>query len=177
MILRLPRIPQLPAHALTSLIAAVSCSFLEPCVAEEGESVSISVRAIQASQPIEDGQEDAVSIPAPKLAGSLSDIAPKLSQLPFGEFTLLASKNEVHSLKKRETMSLPNGQTLTLRPMYLDHKRVGMWLSWRESDGSEILNTRVHFDTDDAVLTGTDCANNKGLILAIKAVPVTGAGK
>jgi hypothetical protein len=45
-----------------------------------------------------------------------------------------------------------------------------MWLSWKDTDGSDILNTRVHFDSDDSVLTGTDYPDNEGRILAIRAI-------
>lgn len=100
---------------------------------------------------------------------SIKDLAGKLSQLPFGNFQLLSTKEEVITLRTRDSLQLPNGHSLTFRPMYLDSKKVGLWLNWRDHDGGEILNTRVHFDASDSVLTGTDCAHDKGLILAIKA--------
>lgn len=140
---------------------------------EDSTSVNVFVRAIQASDPIKDVPGTASEVQAPKVATELADISAKLAQLPFSSFTMLSAKNETHLIKKRETMKLPNGQSLTLRPMYMENKRVGLWLNWREADGSEILNTRVHFDADDTVVTGTDCAGDKGLILAIKAVPIS----
>lgn len=157
--------------SVACLLAGVALSALpERAMCEDSASVNIFVRAIQASEPIK-GEPEAAS-EAPSVAPELADISAKLGQLPFSSFTLLSTKNESHVIKKRETMKLPNGQSLTFRPMYMDNKRVGLWLNWREADGSEILNTRVHFDADDTVVTGTDCAGDKGLILAIKAVPV-----
>ena len=155
-------------------LTLIACSLVSSSSAlcEESDLVNVFVRTIQASEPVEGEQDSKSSAQAPKLPAELSDISAKLVQLPFSSFTLLASKNETHAIKKRETMQLPNGQSLTFRPIYMDNKRVGLWLNWREADGSEILNTRVHFDADDSVVTGTDCAGNKGRILAIKAVPV-----
>ena len=151
---------------------AVLGSWPERAMCDDSASVNIFVRAIQASEPIKGEPSAASELQAPRVAPELADISAKLGQLPFSSFTLLSTKNESHVIKRRETMKLPNGQSLTFRPMYMDNKRVGLWLNWREADGSEILNTRVHFDSDDTVVTGTDCAGDKGLILAIKAVPL-----
>lgn len=137
----------------------------------EPTTVTISVRTIEASEPTKEAH-DTDHAPALTLADGLTDIQERLVNLPFSNFQLLSSKKETITIKKKNSMHLPNGQTLWFRPMYLEHKKVGLWLSWKERDGSEILNTRVHFDSNDAVVTGTDCASDKGLILAIKAVPV-----
>jgi hypothetical protein len=137
-------------------------------------TVMLSVRAIQASTPIErdkDGQARPTA-PSAQLDPELRDIEGSLSNLPFARFQLLASKNETITIKQKNSLQLPNGQKLTFRPMYMDNKKVGLWLNWRDKDGSEILNTRVHFDANDSVVTGTDCAHDQGLILAIKAVQV-----
>lgn len=142
-------------------------------------AVRLSVRTIQASEPLQgEVAEAAARLPETSSAGtertvqlddSIRDLAGKLSQLPFGNFQLLSTKEEIITLKTRDSLQLPNGHSLTFRPMYLDSKKVGLWLNWRDHDGSEILNTRVHFDAADSVLTGTDCAHDKGLILAIRA--------
>jgi hypothetical protein len=172
-----PRTPNRLLALIPSLLFALVAS---PALAEDVEqepgSVVVSVRTIQASDPIEPEPREGEEAQAPKVPADLSDIEAKLSQLPFRSFLLLSSKSETHSLKKREMMKLPNGQTLVFRPMYMDQKRVGLWLNWRDADNSEILNTRVHFDTDDSVVTGMDCAENKGLILAIKAKPIPTPG-
>lgn len=163
-----------PRFLFAALLSSVFTLFVETPIAhsEDHGSVNLFVRTIQATDPIDSDHAAQQAQSTPKIDGDLSDISSKLSQLPFSSFRIIASKNETHSLRKRETMQLPNGQSLTFRPMYVDNKRVGLWLNWKESDGSEILNTRVHFDADDAVVTGTDCPENKGLIIAIKAIPV-----
>lgn len=137
-------------------------------------TVTISVRTIEASEPTRDAHHTDQA-PTLKVDGKLSDIQGRLANLPFSHFQLLDSKQETLTIKKKNSIQLPNGQMLWFRPMYMEHKKVGLWLNWKEKDGSEILNTRVHFDSNDSVVTGTDCEANKGLILAIKAVPVEAA--
>ncbi len=133
----------------------------------ENSKVKVVVRTIQATGPraSSSGQTQTTS-----LDDSLADLKPQLTLLPFSAFHLISSKEEEISLKKKESFRLPNGQTLTFRPMYMEKERVGMWLSWKDTDGSDILNTRIHFDADDSVLTGTDYHDNEGRILAIRAV-------
>jgi hypothetical protein len=154
--------------ALCALGALWFCSHTahaeESC---EHAKVKVVVRTIQATGPraSSSGQAQTTS-----LDDSLADLKPQLALLPFSAFHLISSKEEEISLKKRESFRLPNGQTLTFRPMYMEKERVGLWLSWKDTDGSDILNTRIHFDADDSVLTGTDYQDNEGRILAIRAV-------
>jgi hypothetical protein len=146
--------------------------WLSPTTAQAEDScehskVKVVVRTIQARgpRPPSPGQT-----PTTSLDDALTDLKPQLALLPFSAFHLLSSKEEEISLKKKEIFRLPNGQTLTFRPMYLEKERVGMWLSWKDTDGADILNTRIHFDAADSVLTGTDYHDNEGRILAIRAV-------
>jgi hypothetical protein len=134
--------------------------------------IKLSVRAIQASEPLEDTPSSSEAPHASRpihVDSGLVDLQPKLAHLPFNNFRLIASKDETITLKTRDSVQLPNGQSLMFRPIYMDAHKVGLWLNWKDRDGSEILNTRVHFDSQDTVLTGTDCSHNEGLILAIKA--------
>lgn len=138
----------------------------------EQSKVKVVVRTIQATgpRPSATGQALPAHAETPPLEESLADLKPQLALLPFSTFHLIASKEQEISLKKKESFRLPNGQTLTFRPMYMEKERVGMWLSWKDTDGADILNTRIHFDADDSVLTGTDYHDNEGRILAIRAV-------
>lgn len=141
----------------------------------QSQVIKLSVRTIQASDPGKSTHESALGEAAPRnihLDNSLRDLEPRLRHLPFNSFRLLAQKNEVITLKSRESLQLPNGQSLMFRPIYLEakNKKMGLWLSWKDKDGSEILNTRVHFDAQESVLTGTDCSHDEGLILAIQAL-------
>jgi len=131
----------------------------------EHSKVKVVVRTIQAT-----GSRTDPTNQSPTVEDSLADLKPQLALLPFSNFHLISSKEEEISLKQKESFRLPNGQTLTFRPVYMEKERVGMWLSWKDTDGSDILNTRVHFDSDDSVLTGTDYHDNEGRILAIRAI-------
>lgn len=155
-------------------VSAVLCSNVTAAEehADEASDVKIFVRTIEATEPVNADVSDETNTTVMHIDQALKDLQPKLTQLPFSSFKLLASKEQQVSLRKRETLHLPNGQSLALRPMYVDHKRVGVWLNWKDTGGADILNTRIHFDADDSVLTGTDCPHDAGLILAIKAVPI-----
>lgn len=135
----------------------------------EPSAVKIYVRTIEASQHIDGERQDGESA---SIDPSLSDISHKLNRLPFQSFRLVGSKEQELSLKRKDTLKLADGQSLTFRPLYTDNKRVGLWLSWRDRAGTDILNTRVHFDCGDSVLTGTDSSPDGGMILAIRAAPV-----
>ena len=149
--------------------------------APRNETIKVSVRAIQASVPHEASENEQSARSAERaihVDQDLSDLQEKLIHLPFNTFRLISKKEETLALKTRDSLQLPNGQSLMFRPIYMDqHKvgqrKVGLWLNWKDRDGSEILNTRVHFDSQDTVLTGTDCSHNEGMILAIKAIEIT----
>jgi len=160
---------------------ALAAAFLGPLLnvgyadetPQDSTAITLSVRAIQASEGREDRSHSDPSTQKPlHIDAALDDIKPKLANLPFTHFHLLSHKEETISLRQRNALQLPRGQSLTFRPIYMDSKKVGLWLNWRDKDGSEILNTRLHFDSHDSVLTGTDCSHNEGLILAIKAAPI-----
>jgi hypothetical protein len=164
-----------PRSFLHALLAFVSCGiFFSSSIAYSQDrscdqsEVRVVVRTIQAT-----GAKDNVpSSKEPSLDPSLADLKQKLSMLPFSSFKLIGSNEEEISLKRKEVVRLPNGQTIAFRPMYMNKERVGLWLSWRDTDGNDILNTRLHFDADESVLTGTDYPNNEGRIIAIKALRV-----
>lgn len=139
--------------------------------AAPGETIKVSVRAIQASEPHEASGNQSTER-AIRVDEGLSDLQAKLVHLPFNSFKLLSRKEETLALKTRDSLQLPNGQSLMFRPIHMDQRKVGLWLNWKDRDGSEILNTRVHFDSQDTVLTGTDCSHNEGMILAIKAIEI-----
>jgi len=138
----------------------------------DGNTIKLSIRTIHASDPSAVDSAKDVTEHVVRVDNDIRDLESKLSQLPFGNFQLVSTKEEIVTLKTRDSLKLANGHSLTFRPIYMDEKKVGLWLNWRDEEGDEILNTRVHFDATDSVLTGTDCSHDKGLILAIKAAPV-----
>lgn len=136
---------------------------------KDAEAVTITVRTIEATQPItgDDTSGNPQSVETP-----LDDLKNKLQEIPYQNFRLVSSKEERFCLKKRQSMQLPNGQALSFRPIYMDGKKVGLWINWKDHDGAQILDTRLHFDSDDSVITGTDHVTGSGTVLAIKAEPI-----
>jgi hypothetical protein len=102
----------------------------------------------------------------------LEDIRDKLLQLPFSHFHLVSARDEIMLIKEKNSLELPNGQILFFRPMYVKGEKIGLWLNWKDNTGRELLNTRLHFNPLDSVITGTDCGRNEGVVLAIKATQI-----
>lgn len=153
--------------------------------------VTVSVRVIQAGGRIGRGAELNPSAVRPlpgdaamgvnmfqprspnltyKIDPRLSDIREKLMKLPFLHFRMIGQQQSVVSLKRKYIIDLPGGHVLALRPLYVEGPRVGMWMRWRERDGADVLDTRVHFNCGESMITGTDNAYG-GAVLAITVSP------
>ena len=99
---------------------------------------------------------------------ALSDIRVQLEQLDFSEFRFLGSHAEVIPLKRKALIRLDQGHFLTVRPLYIEPRRVGLWLKWVDQRGMELLDTRLHLTPEESMITGTDAADNCGTLLAIR---------
>jgi hypothetical protein len=133
------------------------------------KQVHVQARTILASKPI---SGDVVSTSIAKQVDSrLSDIESKLNKLPFAEYRLLVDRSFVVPLMKRRSVTLSDGQLLTVRPIYANEERVGVWLKWQDQDGAEIIDSRLHFDCNQPFLTGMERNDDKGLILAVTVKP------
>lgn len=102
---------------------------------------------------------------------AIQDLSQKLLKLNFSTYRLLGTNREVVGMKKKEVLHLVDGYMLTVRPLYIEDKRVGMWLKWQDRSGLVILDTRMHFDPGSTMLAGTDRGDSSGLVLAIDVVP------
>lgn len=102
----------------------------------------------------------------------LNDLVGKLHKLRFHCYRLISSQREIIPLGKRETVKVADGNQLTLRPLTIKENRVGMWIKWEDPSGMRVLDTRMHFDMGESVVTGVEAASNSGLILAIDVSPV-----
>ncbi len=103
----------------------------------------------------------------------LGDLQSKLERLPFHRFSVLSTESLVIPIKRKQTMTLASGQTLTLRPVYCEQEKIGLWLRWAEKNGDEILDTRLHVNPGESMIAGTDSSPSSGLILAIDVEPVS----
>lgn len=144
----------------------------------DNAAILIHIRAIRASQPVEENAPASLKgdttphADMVKVDARIKDLAPKLGKLHFRCFRLISSQREMLPLGKRETVALVDGNMLTLRPLSLDSKRVGLWIKWQDGSGMQVLDTRMHFDLGESMLTGVDGAADSGLILAIDVSPV-----
>jgi hypothetical protein len=155
-----------------SLITVFTSSALAQIRLEEkeAEAVTVTVRTIEATHPI---AQDGISYAqVQNVDTALSDLRSKFQEIPYQNFRLVDSKQERLCLKKKQSLQLPNGQSLSFRPLYMDGKKVGLWINWKDHDGAGILDTRLHFNSDDSVITGTDQSPGFGTVLAIKADPI-----
>ncbi len=108
------------------------------------------------------------------LSPRLQDLAPKLAKLPYGSFELVAAKTETVPIATKRVIPLSDGHKLTLRPLYVEDERIGMWMKWTDQKDMEIIDTRMHFSCDENMLTGLEENHEQGLLLAVKVSPVIG---
>lgn len=164
--------------SLGCLLALYSALPLSSTKAEESYSdrpaIKLSVRAIQASgaeASLTESGSESEKLKKPHIESQLTDIEEKLTQLPFSHFHLISKEEKTVHARARESIPLPRGQVLTVRPIYMDtdSAKICLYIHWQDRDGSHILDTRVHFDSRESVITGTDSSQNEGLILAIRA--------
>jgi len=129
------------------------------------EAVTIRVRAIRASG-IDPSTATSFGDPTRtreiNCPRTLGDINGKLSKLPYNSFSLVSSQTETIDLMKKETLYLTGGNELTIRPLYSENGKVGLWLRWIDSDGAKVLDTRMHLATGESMVAGaevTDAGN------------------
>ncbi len=97
----------------------------------------------------------------------LKDIDSQLRNLNYRFFHLVSSNNYFVPVLRKHTIYLAQGNALTVRPIYTDGSRVGLWLRWLNESGQRVLDTRMHFNGEETVLTGTENHQGGGIILAI----------
>ncbi len=97
----------------------------------------------------------------------LGDLTQKLKQLHFRKYKLRSSTNRALTFEKQETLDLGDGHTLALKPLYREKNKLCLWVEWKDNSGMRIINTRLHMNVKDSMLTGTDQGDDGGMILAI----------
>lgn len=161
--------------ARTLIIASLASAvfgYSAECLADDVESVTVRVRSVRATGVLNSQDNSPIEVES-----DLEDLSPKLKKLHYRKFTLLDTQQRKVTLMQRETMLLIDGNKLTVKPLYVqaqehtDRKRVGMWISWLDKTGEEILDTRMHFTCGENMVTGTDGTEDSGLILAISVSP------
>lgn len=155
--------------SLFLLICATGPTEIFGAEAQAEESVQVQVRLLRAHDKSMIGFKNFVS--TKELDPAISDLKDKLESLPFEQFVLISSQEKLIPLKKKETIEFKCGQFLHLRPLLIDGNKVSLWLNWEDSNGQNILDTRMHFDSSQSMLAGTDSTDDTGLLLAINVRP------
>jgi hypothetical protein len=133
---------------------------------DTSEGIRVNLRVISGIGSDEEG----ASMPA-QIDDRIKDLTIKLRQLHFREFKLVSEQDKIVPMAKKQAVTIGNGETLTVRPVYVDKHRVGMWLRWQDRDGKQILDTRMHFNCGEPMLAGTDRSSGASTILAITVHP------
>ncbi|MCO6429852.1 MAG: hypothetical protein J5J00_03245 [Deltaproteobacteria bacterium] len=133
---------------------------------ERRKEISINIRTIKASDP-KTSVSHGIDVDS-----RLEDLRAKLAHLNFRTFKMISVDEVSLPLKKKGSVELSERTFLTLRPLYYDAERIGIWLKWTDKSGEQVLlDTRMHFTAGESMLTGTDSSGDCGLILAIQAAP------
>lgn len=137
---------------------------------EMHEAVTVRVRTVQAQQTIPTSQISRRHVAS--VSDDLRDISKKLARLPFQSFKLLSSQSLQIPFNKQAEMQLVDGHKLTFKPLQERDQRVCLWMEWNHGGKMEVLNTRLHFNYGESMLTGMESADDTGIILAVDVQPV-----
>ena len=165
-LVRLRSILLLGAILLTKPLAAGA---EDGAAAPHAHSVVVEVRSVEASEPAPQDRQSPYDISS--VDARLDDIRTKLQKLHYRKFRLVGVRSQVVPLLQKGVLELVNGHSLTVRPLYISPRRIGLWLKWLDKAGIEVLDTRLHFDPGESMLTGTDGEGEKGMVLAIDVKP------
>jgi hypothetical protein len=133
----------------------------------EKGGVALVVRTVHASGHAADTEKSI----SPQVDSRIEDLRPKLSKLRYRSFKMQAEDRDVIPLRKRRTFHLSCGHTLTVRPLYMEKERIGLWMQWLDKAGMKMLDTRMHMNTGETMVTGTEAEGDCGTILAIDVKP------
>jgi hypothetical protein len=155
-------------------LLVLSAFVSSPVIAERGKGkkkgegqVQVQVRTVM-GEGVRHSSEKGDTVDVDQ---KITDLSDKLRKLHYKKYVLVSSRKDVVSMQQKKVLSLGKGHTLALRPMYIDGKRVGMWLKWKDDQGAKLLDTRMHFTCGESVVTGTERSDNSGVILAIDVNP------
>jgi len=158
---------------LKTLVAVIACVTSAPigrAADPDASMIRLEIRTLRAKN--EKGERSQqISTPV-SLDSTLEDLRPKLQKLHFRKYKLLGTEVTDVGLLQKVTVPLISGDTLTVRLLEVANRRIGLWLKWRDKAGNEVLDTRMHFNSGESMLAGTDSDANCGIVLAIKASPV-----
>jgi hypothetical protein len=130
----------------------------------------VHVKAVHVSDPT-DGDiaaPDQSSVATTKIDRRIEELAPKLRNLPYRTFRLLYAEDRVVPLKRKEIFTFADGQSLLVRPLYINESKVGLSLKWLDKTNAALLDTRLHFDPGESMIVGTDSSPSSGVVLVLE---------
>jgi len=139
------------------------------------ETALIKIRTISAHNIEANGEWPAGALKSiSHLPPVLNDVAFKLQDLPYNAFKL-QGQSEVqvglHSIREvrlaSDDPSFPE-HTLKLKLLGLNRGKVCLWMNWREADGGQILESRVHFKQGEQFVTGTEAKDGGGMLVVLQ---------
>ncbi|MCB9030317.1 MAG: hypothetical protein H6619_04635 [Deltaproteobacteria bacterium] len=143
--------------SLLVFVSAVSASY---SLADE---VMVDIRAIHASR----GDKPYFYNQSKLEEVSISDMESKLRKLQYDHFHLLASEHKNVEFNHKEVLHLPQGHTLSFKPIARKDDRIQLWLNWTNDQGAELLDTQLHLISGESMITGTEESDDQGLIVEI----------
>lgn len=132
----------------------------------------MTVRLVRATAPFEVQGLQTISTPGLEIDRRISDLQSKLQNLHYSRFRMVSSYQDVVPLMKKRVMQLDQGQSLAVRPLYIRSDRIGLWLRWVDRNGEQLLDTRMHFEPDESIVSGFDVDGGEaGTVLAVNVSP------
>ncbi len=149
-------------HRRISLKALLLASLLISSFASAADTVVVTVRAIKAEQGAQSDVNRATIDSA-----ALADIRDKLRRLRYDSLTLISGQKREVALNQKDSFEIADGHTVFFRPVYKSDKKVCLWFKWQDRSGMTILDTRLHFDDGETLLTGMSNPDGSGIVMAI----------
>lgn len=141
------------------------CFLLIPALAfgQQKNQVTVKIQSIACSEE-KTSAEQAFTVDS-----KIHKLTKKLKDVPYQNFSLACSKSVVIPIKEKQDLTLDDGDKLSLELLYVDEERVGLWIDWRDPQGMQLLDTRMHFGCHETMLAGADGGDdsNSAKVLAI----------
>jgi hypothetical protein len=100
----------------------------------------------------------------------LGDLEDKLHELDYKYFKLISSEDHEFVDGQRHKIRLGDGDLLSVKLIYQNPRKLGIWYHWEDADGAELIDTRLHFSCKRPLVTVVDAGNGEGELLAINIV-------
>lgn len=124
----------------------------------------IRIRLVQAN----DYEKNPQKAHSPRaVAHSLIDVAKKLLKLPYRSFTLLDDQEISLNLTSEDSIELSNNSIIQIKPLSFNKDKVCLWINWKDSARTEVIDSQMHFDIGESMVIGADQSDKQGMILIV----------